>query len=58
LLHGAPTLSPFTKFNNVFNNLLLFAARPTLAIFFTLFLFRDEDTKLTCSLSDDCNAEV
>jgi hypothetical protein len=58
LLHGAPALSPFTKFNNVFNNLLLFAARPISAIFFTLFLFRDEDTKLACSLSDDCNAKV
>jgi hypothetical protein len=58
LLHGAPALSPFTKFNNVFNNLLFFAARAIWVVFFTLILFRDEDTKLTCSLSDDCNANV
>jgi hypothetical protein len=45
LLHGAPALLPFTKYNDVFNNLLFFSARPISKSFFTLYLFRDEYTK-------------
>jgi hypothetical protein len=36
LLHGAPALSPFTKYNNVFNNLLFFGCTSDIGNIFYL----------------------
>jgi hypothetical protein len=47
LLHGVSTLSSWRQYLEPFDNLLFFAAWPMLAACATLYLLRDQDTRLT-----------